>query len=180
MGQSKQMLEIDGEPLLVKSLHSFLDTGILHVTVILGAREKEHRDLIKDLPIDIVYNPQWASGMGSSIKSGIRHIASKDPSVDAVILSVCDQPLLSAKLISNIILEHGKTGKPIVASGYAGLPGVPVLFHKSYFEKLGNLPDDEGAKKIILRNPDDVSVIPFDGGEVDLDTMEDYKKFLGS
>jgi CTP:molybdopterin cytidylyltransferase MocA len=52
------------------------------------------------------------------------------------------------------------------------------LFHKSYFRKLRSLSDDEGAKKLITGNSSDVAIVPFPGGEIDLDTMEDYRAFL--
>jgi hypothetical protein len=41
-----------------------------------------------------------------------------------------------------------------------------------------NMPDDQGAKKLIMKNPDDVGIVPFPGGEIDLDTIDDYNTFL--
>lgn len=178
MGQSKQMLDINGEKLLVKTLQSFLRAGVSKVVVVLGSDEKAHRDLTKGLPVDTIGNPDWEGGMGSSIKAGLRHVTSTYPGIESVILSVCDQPLLSEETISNLITSFGESGMPIIASEYCGAAGVPVLFHKSYFEKLSQLPDGEGAKKIIIQNPSDVSLLSFPGGEIDLDTWEDYEAFL--
>ena len=176
MGQPKQMLDIRGERLLVKIAQTFLNAGISNVVVVLGSNEQAHREILKDQPVDIVHNPNWKSGMGSSIKTGLQHLT-LDPSVESVILSVCDQPLLSEDIISGLVRESTETGKPIIASEYSGVPGVPALFHRSYFGRLADLPDDQGAKKIIMNNSSDVSVIPFPGGEIDLDTWGDYEKF---
>jgi molybdenum cofactor cytidylyltransferase len=60
---------------------------------------------------------------------------------------------------------------------YSGQPGVPVLFEKKYFKALMEIADEEGAKKIIQCHPDDVDVVDFPGGEVDLDTLDDYNTF---
>ena len=178
MGQSKQMLDINRKKLLVKTIQAVLDTGISNVAIILGSDEARHRPLLKTLPVDTVNNLHWKKGIGSSIRSGLQYLMSKHPMLEIVIVSVCDQPLLRSENISTLILKYQQTGKPIIASRYSKTPGVPVLFHKTYFEKLATLPDDHGAKKIILQNPSDVSEVDFPGGEVDLDTKQDYEKFL--
>jgi molybdenum cofactor cytidylyltransferase len=95
-----------------------------------------------------------------------------------VILSVCDQPLLSSDLIRELIKTYYREQKKIVASLHSGEPGVPALFDAAYFEKLASLPDNQGAKKLILENPSDAAVVPFPGGEIDLDTMQDYERFI--
>mgnify|MGYP006215771903 CR=1 FL=1 len=105
-------------------------------------------------------------------------VVADDPSVEVVIVSVCDQPLLSSGHIESLLARHKETGKKVIASQYSGAPGVPALFHKTFFERLMLLPDDQGAKKIILENMGEASLIPFPGGEIDLDTMEDYRSYL--
>ena len=178
MGRSKQLLVIDGEQLLVKTIQTILKADIRAVTVVLGAQEPEHRNAIRHLPVDIVVNKHWERGMGSSLKSGLLHLLSKNPTLDAVILLVCDQPLLKHENISALLNKHQETGKPLIASRYSQTPGVPAVFASSYFEKLAKLPDDEGAKKILLQNSDDVIHVDFPGGAVDLDTTEDYEAFI--
>jgi len=178
MGRSKQMLDIHGERLLIKTIQAVLDAGITNVVVVLGSDEAAHRKLIEHLPVNSVGNADWKSGMGSSIKRGLAYLAANHPAMEGAILSVCDQPLLSKEIIGNLIRRYKETQKPVVASAYSGAPGVPVLFHKSYFEKLAELPDDQGAKRIILQSRSDVSVVPFPGGEIDLDTMGDYDAFV--
>lgn len=178
MGRSKQLLDIKGEKLLVKTIQTVLKAGISAVSVVLGAREQEHRDAIQQLPVDIVFNKHWERGMGSSLKSGLLHLLSTHPALDTVVVLVCDQPLLRSENISALLKRYQETGKPLIASRYSRMPGVPSLFAKSYFEKLARLPDDQGAKKIILQNQADVSEVEFRGGEVDLDTMEDYDAFV--
>jgi molybdenum cofactor cytidylyltransferase len=145
--------------------------------VVLGSNEQEHRKILKDLPIEIVSNPDWKSGMGSSLKAGLKHLIAIDHALDSVIVSVCDQPLLTLENISNLMAKYQQTQKPVIASRYSGMPGVPALFDKSFFGKLSILSDDQGAKKIILQHRTDVSEVDFPGGEIDLDTMEDYEAF---
>lgn len=178
MGQSKQMLVINGEKLLVKTIQTVLGSGVRKVIVVLGSNESAHRKLIEDLPVDIVYNPNWEKGMGSSIKQGLAHFASDQRPPEGIIILACDQPLLHSEHIQKLLDKYQETGKPVIASTYSGMPGVPVLFDRAYYNSLQALPDKEGAKKIILQNPSDVALVPFPGGEIDLDTMEDYETFL--
>lgn len=178
MGQSKQLLPVDGEPLLLRTVKAVLSTSLLSSTVVvLGSEEERHSTLLQHLPVDIVSNPDWKKGIGSSLKAGLEQALQKDPALEGVVILVCDQPLLSGENITALLTTYSKTGKPVVASRYAGVPGVPAFFFKSYFDKLKRISDQEGAKKIILSNRGDVAEVNFPGGEVDLDTMEEYDAF---
>jgi molybdenum cofactor cytidylyltransferase len=178
MGQSKQLLFIDGESLLSKSAKAALQTKIKNIVVVLGASEKELRLVLSGLPIDIVVNREWQKGMGSSLKTGLTFLLSLQPPLASVIILVCDQPLLTGDHITKLIEKNNQTHKPIVASRYEDTLGVPAYFEKSYFAKLLALKEDQGAKKIIKENSGDVAVADFPQGAIDLDTMEDYHNFL--
>jgi molybdenum cofactor cytidylyltransferase len=104
---------------------------------------------------------------------------SQKPLPDLIMILVCDQPLLRPENLVGLLRKYKEVGKPIIASRYSEMPGVPVLFDKTYYDRLMALPDKEGAKKVILQNLLDVAQVPFPGGEIDLDTREDYKAFLG-
>lgn len=180
MGQSKQLLAVKGEPLLLRSINAAIHAGSQKIIVVLGANEKAHRDLIGDLNVEIVFNKRWEAGMGSSIKAGLRVLSELNPSLEGIVVLVCDQPLLTSDHIRQLISKHTETSKPIVASGYAATSGVPVFFHKVYFGQLMGLKDEQGAKKVIQENPGDVALQPFPQGEIDLDTPEDYERFKRS
>jgi molybdenum cofactor cytidylyltransferase len=91
---------------------------------------------------------------------------------------VCDQPLLTTDHLNVLIQTFKKTKSQIVASHYSGGAGVPALFDKSLFEELLNLENESGAKKIIQQHKDVVYSIPFPEGAIDLDTPDDYEKFI--
>ncbi len=177
MGQSKQMLDIGGEALLARTVKAAIDAQLGPIVVVVGSNAHAHKKLITGLSVDIVHNEAWEKGMGHSLKTALHHLIGKHSTIQAVVVLVCDQPLLTPKNITNLVKKFEESKKPIIASRYSNMPGVPVLFDKEYFSKLMGLPDDQGAKKIILQNPDDVSEVDFQGGEIDLDTIEDYNAF---
>ena len=178
LGQSKQLLQVNGVPLLLHSANAALACGAKHVIVILGANEQPHKDLLLGLPVTSLPNHYWKSGIGSSIKSGLNHLIRKSPDTEAVILMVCDQPSITHEHLSNLIESYRKTRSPIIASSYADTVGVPALFARSFFTNLLMLRDDEGAKKIVEQFEGQVETVEFPEGLFDIDTNEDYQNYL--
>jgi molybdenum cofactor cytidylyltransferase len=180
MGRSKQLLEIDGQPLLCSCVNQALAVNPSHIVVVLGANEKPHRELLEKLPVKIVSNFYWKTGMGSSIKTGLNYLLQSGSELDAVILMVCDQPALTSEHLVKLIEKFQERKKAIIASSYSNSNGVPVLFGRSFFSNLLLLNDDQGAKKIVQQFPDQVDAVVFPKGSIDLDTEDDYQNFLKS
>jgi len=177
LGRSKQLVSIKGQPLLLKSMNAAIETGIENIIVVLGANEQEHHQVIKDARVHVVVNADWKKGMGSSLKTGLSYLLQQTPNVDAFITMVCDQPLITSDQLKKLLAEHESSRSAIVASFYQGVAGVPVLFHRTLFPELLLLPDDAGAKKILQEHPHLVKTAPFPGGEIDIDTEDDLRKF---
>ncbi|HEX3818173.1 MAG TPA: hypothetical protein VHW03_07785, partial [Chthoniobacterales bacterium] len=69
--------------------------------------------------------------------------------------------------------------KSMVACAYAGTVGVPALFGREYFSGLRSLGDEEGAKKLLLSQPNDLVTVEFSGGAIDIDTPADLAAISG-
>ena len=178
MGQSKQMLPIFGEQMLTRTCSIALKSKATYTVVVLGANKDLHESILKNQQVAIIQNPLWQNGMGSSLKAGLNHLLTIDAAVDAAIITVCDQPYISEDHLNALIDRYLLTRKKTIASYYSESPGVPALFDKSIFPVLLNMPDDQGAKKVITLHPDDTELIDFPGGKIDLDTPDSYKSFL--
>ena len=85
---------------------------------------------------------------------------------------VCDQPYLSAAHLYNLAEQYEKLKVTIVASGYNNTVGVPALFDWSVHETLLQIPDQGGAKQVLVDSCQ--TSVAFEAGEMDLDTMADY------
>jgi molybdenum cofactor cytidylyltransferase len=177
MGQSKQLLLVNGKPLLQKTVEELIAADTGDVIVVLGSNTEAHKKVIADYPIQVIENADWQKGMGSSIRAGINYISNQLPGSQAIIISVCDQPHLSSTYIKDLIRTYTNNKKSIVASAYKNTIGVPVLFDQSHFEALSRIQDKEGAKKILQKNISKVDSVSFPLGNIDLDTMEDYDTF---
>jgi molybdenum cofactor cytidylyltransferase len=148
--------------------------------VVLGANETAHWKIIEHLPIEVITNPEWEKGMGSSLKIGLAHLLGIAPQTEAALIMVCDQPLLTSAHLTKLINKAGTSTSGIIASYYANGPGVPVLFKKSFFKSLHSITNQEGAKSILQKNKDEIATIEFPGGETDLDNWSDYENFTST
>ncbi len=177
LGQSKQLLDIGGEPLLKKSVETALGCLGNNIIVVLGAQHELHEQVISHLSVQVALNKDWKDGMGSSLKAGLKVVRNVVPDPEAFIIMVCDQPLVSKEHLDKLIQAHLLTGHKIVASSYNSVVGVPALFHQSLFDSIMKIDNQHGAKKIIEANPELVKTIEFPGGAIDIDTEEDYDHY---
>lgn len=174
MGSPKQLLDYGGVPLLRHAARQALDSRCDRVIVVLGADSDAVRRALFSLPVDVVENPRWDEGMGTSIQAGLRAV--KD--ADAAILALADQPLVTAAVYDRLIRQHELSGQPIVTSQYAGTVGVPVLFAKSLFGPLLALKPSQGCKGVILAHLDQSLRIDCPEAEADVDTPQDYEQLV--
>ncbi len=175
-GSPKQLAQNNGMSLIH---HSVSEAIKVHsdVIVVLGANIDIVKKEIENFPVQIVYNKDWEEGMSSSIRSGITALLNRNPSAEAAIIVVIDQPFLSSTIIADLIEKYEATKKPVVACAYKDVIGTPALFDKSFFQPLLELKGQSGAKKIISQNKNAVVTIPFHLGYIDIDTKEDYENF---
>lgn len=180
MGVPKQLLDIHGEFLLVKVIKEALAVENVTVTVVLGAHKELIFPKLKGLPINIVENSVWHSGMASSIIRGLAGAYLMDKSLEQVIISTADMPEVSSHYFDLLLKTAEKTKRNIVASKYQNIIGVPALMKKGMFNNLLELKGDEGARQIFEINKNDIKTLIFDGLGIDLDTKDDYLNYLNA
>ena len=179
-GQPKQLLSFRGETLVRRAVRVATDSGCAPVIVVVGESGPALRVELRETPAVIIENPEWKRGLGTSVRRGTQFVIESAPTVDALVLLVCDQPLVESSTIAALVAERERSGKPVVASSYADTLGVPALFDRSCFGALLALPDDSGAKSLIEARPDDVASVAFEGGAIDIDTSEDFRQLTSS
>ena len=176
LGQPKQLVQFRGKSLVRRIVDAATEAGCSPITIVLGSDSKKIEDELAGTGVAIVKNENWRAGIGTSIRAGVQNLLSQAPNLEAIVLLVCDQPFVDARVIKGLIELRQKTNKSIVASAYSGTLGVPALFNRSCFQELLALGDDTGAKSIIMRNRERVAEFPFPQGEIDIDTVADYEK----
>ncbi len=171
----KQLLRLGGESLVARSVRAAALSACVETIVVLGAGADAVRAELEALPAKAVVNPDWPTGLASSIRTGLSAV---DAASDVVLFMVCDQPAVDASVLDGLVKAYRGGPAGIVASAYAGTLGVPALFARTYFEELAALRGDTGARSVIRAHMGDVVECPFPGGEEDVDTPEDARRLL--
>ena len=181
MGKPKQLLLYRERSLLRHTVEIATLSSCAPVLVVLGAQAERIKPQLDSLPVQVVENQRWSTGMGSSIQVGMATMLKIKPDLEAVVILLCDQPLISPQLIQQMIARYRKTAKAIVACQYDKTVGVPALFSHSLFSQLVGLVGQTGAKHIIQRHHTKMVQISFPEGAIDIDTPSDYEclKALG-
>ena len=171
----KQLLPIRGRNLLRHTIDQAVASKAASVSVVLGADATLIQQHIGHAKCSVVLNPDWHEGMSTSIRAGISAVPD---SLDSAIISLCDQPYLSPSVFDALIEKYSTSGKSIVGCEYNGSIGPPVLFSRKHFLELTSLQGDAGAKRVIGKHEGEVARVSFPSGSVDLDTPEDYRRFI--
>lgn len=179
LGQPKQLVRVKGESLLRRTVRLALGAGCTPVVVVLGfeaeAMRAELGGLAPEGAVRAVVFPEWAEGMGSSLRCGVEVVRRMEPLPDGLLVLVCDQPRLTEEHLRRLMEAHGASEAAVTASLYAGRMGVPAVFAGRIFGELAALRGDRGARELIRSQAAAAQGIPWPGGSVDLDTPEDLR-----
>lgn len=177
MGSPKQLLPIGETPLLIQTTRIIRSCpNIRNIFVILGANSDLLKSALVNEPVQTIISDHWQNGMGASLKSGLAAIKTTNPPPEQIIITVCDQPHLNKEIL-NQLMTSGQPDK-ISVSDYGNEIGTPALFDFNFFDELNSVPDDSGARRLFSVHKDKLTKVPFPEGSIDLDTPEDYEKFL--
>jgi|SRR5690606_1930083 len=175
MGSPKQLLKWGDETLINYSIKTVQKVNTKSVVVVLGANFELIKNGIQTSEVTILNNPHWEKGLGTSIAVAVEYLQNSKSSVDGVLITLCDQPLITSDFLKLLISKFQLDKSQIIATSYGnGKHGVPALFDKVYFNELMGLSDDQGAREILKRQSNNVIGVTPPESNVDLDTNEDY------
>jgi xanthine dehydrogenase accessory factor len=169
LGRPKQLVSVEGQQLVRRMAEMALQAGCRPVAVVLGAHATEVGAAVAHLPVVCLSNPEWAEGMGSSVRAAARWATGAG--LDALMLVLVDQLRLSREHL-DALRAASDQGRRIAASAYQGLLGVPAIFPRQFFVALQALEGDSGARQL-LRGNLPVTGVSWPAGMYDLDQMAD-------
>jgi len=174
MGQTKQLLPIDGQPMVRRVAQTVCEVGLAQVVAVVGAEGERVARALAGLDLEIVHNPAWERGMSTSVRAGIEALR---PEIGAALLVLADQPALTAGALRILVEAFRASGAPIVAPYYRGRRGNPVLFARSLFAELSRVEGDQGGRAILARYEQDVERVDVDDDAIllDVDTRQEYE-----
>jgi molybdenum cofactor cytidylyltransferase len=163
MGFPKPLLMVEGRTFIAHLCDTLL-AELPHVLVVLGAYAEQIRAAIPDNPrLTIVENPNYTAGQLSSLKAAV---AAVDTRADAILVHLADQPLIQRRTISSLLAAYAAGSKKIVVARYQGKRGHPVIFDRSVFRELMEVPDTLGARAVVHSDPERVACVEIDDSGV--------------
>lgn len=175
-GQPKPLLQIDGVPLVRHLVSALSDVGICRVAVVTGHRAEEIEAALADCTVALVRNPHYAGGQLSSLRAGL---AALPRELDAILIALADQPLLTARDLDALLAAFARRGDAdIVRPRSQGRFGNPIVMAAGLLDAVTQGPPDAGLRHWMLRNPGRVTHFDTDCEHyfVDIDTPEDLQR----
>ncbi|RNL86421.1 nucleotidyltransferase family protein [Halostreptopolyspora alba] len=169
LGQPKAQIELAGERLVDRGVRVLHEGGCVPVYVVTGAVPVEAAGTVP------VHNPAWSEGLGSSLRAGLDAMSDE---VDAVLVALVDQPLVSAAAVRRLADAYAEGERAVVAT-YAGNPRNPVLLGREHWPNVHAMAEgDVGARPFLRAYSHLVTPVACDdiASAEDIDTPEDLER----
>ena len=172
-GQPKALVTLDGQTLAERGVRLLRAGGADPVLIVAGAAPVEVGDA------QTVDNPDWRTGMGSSLRTALRALASAGPG--AAVIALADQPLVGPEAVARLIAAY-QAGATVAVAAYGGKPRNPVLLAREHWpEVIETATGDRGARAFLRAHPDLVTLVECGdtGRPDDIDTPADLERIAG-
>jgi nicotine blue oxidoreductase len=169
LGTPKALVEVGGRRLVDRGVELLAGGGASPVVVVTGAVNVDVTGVIT------VHNPDWATGMGSSLAAGLRALPD---TCAAAVIALVDQPLIGAAAVERLIAAFG-AGAGVAVATYDGRPRNPVLLARQHWPGvLADAVGDAGARDFLRAHPELVTQVECadTGSPDDVDTPEDLAR----
>jgi nicotine blue oxidoreductase len=173
LGQPKALVRMGDERFVDRAVRTLRDGGADPIVVVLGAALAEVPGVL------VVENPDWATGMGSSLRVGL---AALPTAADAVVVSLVDQPDIGPAVVARLV-EAFAAGATVAVAAYGGKRGNPVLFARATWEEVAALAQgDVGARPFLAAHPELITAVRCDdiADPADIDTAADLARRLST
>jgi CTP:molybdopterin cytidylyltransferase MocA len=175
-GRPKALVELDGQTLAERGVALLRAGGTDPVLIVTGAAQVELRP---EHQARTVYNGEWRTGMGSSLRAALRALTELEagPEVGAVVVALADQPLVGAEAVGRLIAAY-QAGAGVAVAAYGGKPRNPVLLAREHWpEVIATATGDQGARAFLRARPELVTLVECGdtGRPDDIDTPADLE-----
>jgi len=179
MGVQKLLLRFGGKTVIAHIVDQLLESTVDKVYVVTGHQAERISRELSGRPVSIVNNPDYESGMLSSVRCGLRALPEQ---CQGVLVALGDQPSITSKLVDRMLQSFAAAEKRILVPFYDGKRGHPILFSEVYREEILTRYDNVGLRGLLHAHPDEVFELAVSTSAVlsDMDFPQDYRRELAS
>lgn len=176
LGQPKQLLTRDGETLVHRGVRLAMETAPRRLLVIVGGQAEAVSAAVRDLPVDILFNPDWEEGLAGSLRLAAATLASaRADSSSACLLLACDQPALEATHLA--ALREGFITHGCAATRHGEGRGIPAWVPADLLAQAISLQGDHGLRGLLsARAPERIALLDAPELAHDIDTPDDLRE----
>jgi len=173
-GALKQVIAIDGEPMVRRIARNALAARLQPVVVVVGAQGDRVIDCLNNLDVLAVENVAWANGMGSSLAEGVKALLAHATPLHALMVLLADQPSIRLDDLEQMLATHARAPQRILACGHQGALSPPCIFPLRYADELAALDGPQGARSLLEKHADQVDSYDLPAALADIDEPADY------
>jgi len=177
MGEPKLLLPYGEKTIIEAVIGNVVQSKAEDILVVLGSDREKIEEKIKDLPVKVVFNPNFREGMLSSAQTGFQTLPED---TQCVLVFLGDQPAIPHDIIDKVIDAYNRTKKGIVLPVYEGNRGHPVLIDMKYKGEVKKLSADLGLRGVVYSHPEDIQEVEVETPSIlrDIDDEDDYEREL--
>ncbi len=178
MGEPKQLLRLGEKTVLAQTLDNVRGAEVDEIVLVLGSSAETIRRQMPDSALDglkVIVNEAYVQGMASSLREGL---AALNPSVDAALIVLADQPFIRHETFGQIADRYRSSDAQIVIPTYRGFRGNPVLVDRSVFHEIMSLRGDIGCRAIFGSHLEGIVKVEVEdvGILLDIDDRADFER----
>jgi molybdenum cofactor cytidylyltransferase len=179
MGVQKLLLPFGGKTVIAHIVDQLLASTVDEVHIVVGHQAEHISAELSGREVSVVNNPNYKSGMLSSVRCGLASLPEK---CRAVMVVLGDQPSITTELINQMIQSFAATKKSILVPLFKDKRGHPILFSSLYRDEILTQYGDVGLRGLLHSHPEDIYELTVSNASVlcDMDYPEDYRRELGS
>jgi CTP:molybdopterin cytidylyltransferase MocA len=162
LGRPKQLVRLDGEPLVRRTVRVAESLRPLWIGVVVGASAARVAAALRGADVEVVLARRWREGLAASLAAGVRRAP---PRARQLLVMTVDQWRLQSSDLARLLAAAGRCP---AAAVYGGRLGVPAVFPRRLWPALRRLRGDRGARELLERGP--AVPVPMPAAAADLDT----------
>jgi molybdenum cofactor cytidylyltransferase len=177
MGRNKLLLDLEGEPLLRRTVRRAAAAGLDPVIVVLGHEADRAAAVLEELPCRPLLNPSYEQGIGTSLQAGISAVPSE---CAAALVLLADMPFVTAEMIATVVERYRSGAAPLVTSDYGGVNAPPTLYDRSLFAEIEAMRAERCGKQVVQRHRGEAIGVSWPPEALrDVDVVQDYQRIRG-
>jgi nicotine blue oxidoreductase len=181
-GGAKALVRVERQSLASRGVFLLAEAACAPIVLVIGAeadRVRREGDLPRGETVEVVENPDWADGIGSSLHVGLTALGGR---CRAAVVALADQPLVSSRAVDRLV-RAWEAGASAAVATFGGELRNPVLLDAALWpDVLASATGDHGAGPWLRANPSLVTPVPCDdvARPDDIDTPEDLRAITTS